>query len=198
MTTEIHLAAILIGSTLLTLVGLYIGWRTVRVDLLRLELLSIRNRLWDAARESNGLNDPVYRTYRDNLNLMVRYAHKIDLVSLAISSRYSEKEGDQCVCNNKKLKNELEQALASTGRCMSRYLLWHRPFTGIFLVWTLNLAARTLKVASYFRRFSSAAIRSSAPQIRSFGQSPDLKAKEWFEHNGPAIIFGRHESHGCV
>jgi len=198
MTTEIYLAAIAIGSTVLTLVGLYTGWRSFRVFLLRLELLSIRNRLWDEARELNCLSDPVYRTYRGNLNLMVRYAHKIDLVSLALSSRFSDKENDPQPCENPELIPALDRALVSTGRCMSNYMLWHRPFTGVILVWALNAAVRILRCASYFRRYSSSMFKTSLSQIRSFGQTPDLKTKQWFEHNGPAIVFGRGNAQACA
>lgn len=198
MTTEIYLVAIAVGSTMLTLVGLYTGWRSFRVFLLRLELLSIRNQLWDEARALNCLTDPVYRTYRDNLNLMVRYAHRIDLISLALSSRHSDSECEPRACENLELKVALDRALASTGRCMSNYMLWHRPFTGIVLVWTLNTAVWMLKFVSYFRRFSSSVFKSSVAQIRSFGQTPDLKTKQWFEHNGPAIVFGRGNFNGCA
>lgn len=197
MTTEICLAAIGVGSTMLTLVGLYTGWRSFRVFLLRLELLSIRNLLWDEARALDCLTDPVYRTYRENLNLMVRYAHKIDLISLALSSRYSDKETDPRPCENPELKIVLDRALVSTGRCMSNYMLWHRPFTGVVLIWTLNTAVKTLRFASYFRRFSSTVFKTSVAQIRSFGQTPDLKTKQWFEHNGPAIVFGRGNAQAC-
>ncbi len=191
MTTELYLAAIAVGSTMLTLVGLYIGWRSFRVFLLRLELLSIRNALWDDARALNCLDDPAYRTYRENLNLMVRYAHKIDLISLALSSRNSDAKSGSCPNANPKLKVALDRALTSTARCMTNYLLWHRPFTGIGLVWTLNIAVGMLRFVSYFRRFSSSVFKSSVAQIRSFGQTPDLKTKQWFENNGPAIVFGR-------
>lgn len=198
MTTEIYLAAISIGTTMLTLVGLYIGWRTFRVFLLRLELLAIRNHLWDEARALNCLTHPVYRTYRENLNLMVRYAHKIDLISLALSSRFSDKESDPQPCENPELKMALDRALMSTGSCMSNYMLWHRPFTGVILIWTLNKAVRMLRFASYFRRFSSSMFKSSVAQIRSFGQTPDLKTKQWFEHNGPAIVFGSGNAQSCA
>lgn len=198
MTTEIHLAAIAVGSTMLTLVGLYIGWRTFRVFLLRLELLSIRNRLWDEARSLNCLNDPVYMTYRENLNLMVRYAHKIDLISLALSSRSSDSESDLSPSVNPALRVALDDALASTSRCMTTYMLWHRPFTGIVLFWTLNVVVRILKFVSYFYRFSSAVHKNSVAQIRSFGRTPDLKTKQWFEHNGPAIVFGQGSVQGCT
>ncbi len=194
MTTETYLFAIACGSTLLTLVGLYTGWRSFRVFLLRLDLLSIRNNLWDEVRAMDCLSDPAYLAYRENLNLLVRHAHKLDLISLALSSKFADQKPKLCPCDNPVLAASLETASAATSLRISTYMLWHRPFSGIFLIWTLRCAMKLFKFASNFKRFSSSVARSSVAQISSFGQTPDLNTKNWFEHDGPSIIFKREIS----
>ncbi len=191
MTNDLCLFSIAAGSTLLTLVGLYAGWRSFRVFLLRLDLLTIRNQLWDEARALNCLDDPRHRAYRKNLNLMVRYAHKIDLVSLALSSGDVGSVAEHRIQPNPALEDAIDRALAATVDCMRTYVLWHRPFTGVLLVWTLFAVTRVVRLASYFGQVSSGALKSSAAAIRSFGQTPDLKTRQWLEHNGPSVFVGR-------
>jgi hypothetical protein len=191
MTNTLCLASIAAGSTILTLIGLYAGWRSTRVFLLRLDLLSIRNQLWDEARALNCLNDPVHRAYRKNLNLMVRYAHKIDLVALALSSREAGGQPPLHDSASPELRDALDRALTSTVDCMRNYILWHRPFTGVMLVWTLSAAAAVFRLASIFGRISFGVLKSSAAKIRSFAKTPDINTRQWFEHDGPTIFLGR-------
>lgn len=198
MTTEACLAAISVGFTALTLVGLYIQWRSLRVVLLRLDLLAIRNKLWDESRELGCLCDPAYQEFRRNLNLMITHAHKIDLISLALSTGLSDAEAAMPSCSNTDLQAALDRALASTVSCMNNYILWHRFFTGIVLVRFLNAAALVSRHFSRFRQFSSTLFRPSAASIRSFARTPDQSTKKWLEHNGPSIVFSPTHLRACA
>lgn len=186
MTNEIYLVAVSFGSTLLSLVGLYVGWRSARVILLRLELKSIRDRLWDSAYRLGKLNDSVYLEYRRNLNLMVQYAHCIDLVSVALTDRTMSASQHSDSTDDSEFGQALTEALRETGKVMSRYMLWYRPFSGILLIWTLKYCSKLFRV---FRSLTSLAITPSIAEVLQFGKKPDAKTREWFAHNGPTIVF---------
>jgi hypothetical protein len=89
--------ALHLGFSLLLLWGLiFFCWSPYRLDSLREKLFAIRNDLFQfAARGGISFSDPSYRTLRDLMNGMIRYAYKLNgtqllLTAIAYSSRKDE------------------------------------------------------------------------------------------------------------
>lgn len=61
-------------------------WRDYRVDALRERLFLLRQELFDYAASGNvPFNDPAYRSLRDAMDGMIRFAHKISFIRLVLS-----------------------------------------------------------------------------------------------------------------
>jgi len=61
-------------STLLSLAIAYAWWVRFRVWMLREDLFSIRDQLWDTMLEEGTLDDPEHRRVRDEINALIRIA----------------------------------------------------------------------------------------------------------------------------
>ena len=174
MMTNLYLLSITAGTLLLTLVGLYVGWRSFRVFMLRLELLSIRNRLWDSAREKNCFENESYQSLRSNLNLMIRHAHRIDVITLALTPKGEGSEQQTTAgAGCPELQSEIEIAIKETATCMCRYVVWHRPFSGIFLFWAVGCLTRFFRALKFLRSMPSEVARSSVSKVREFSRHPE-------------------------
>ena len=184
---EYPLIAVSTGTSLLTLIGLYLGWRSFRVFLLRLRLLEIRNDLWDRAYDGGVLEDEVVRQVRDRLNLMIRHAHRIDLITLALttpSRKHTSADEFLPKSNNPLAQDAVELSISQVVGCMTNYMVWHRPFTGVLLIRVLDILFRTVKGASFVRSIASSAFGISVAQVRNFGNSLDSGTRRWLEQNG--------------
>lgn len=79
--------ALHLGFSLILLWGiLFLCWRPYRLDLLREKLFAIRNDLFFfAACGGISFNDPRYRTLRDLMNGVIRYAHRLSATQLFLT-----------------------------------------------------------------------------------------------------------------
>lgn len=192
MMISLPLISVTIGSLLLTLVGLYVGWRSFRVHLLRLDLLVIRNRLWDEAREANQLNDKSYKNCRENLNLLIRHAHKIDLVTLALGDWF-ESDQDEAFDTpeaSPEIAEAIQLALHDAGARMGRYVLNHRPFTGILLYSAIFCLVR-MRYFVRLLRSVPVSVKETAARVRDFSVQPEQNSIAWIRNNGPSYAFRR-------
>lgn len=197
--TDPTLWAIAAGSSILSLVGLYIGWRGYRVFLLRLRLLQIRNRLWDDVYAIGQLDNDTYRRVRSQLNQLIRHAHRIDLISLALTAeRTNGMKGTRaknCLFREIEslppdLREPIDKAMSRVGRLMGRYVLLYRPFTGIVLCWGLVGLFRTCKVIRLLTHSPSQRVNWTVDKVRQFATHPSKSSRQWFEHDGPSRISG--------
>jgi hypothetical protein len=74
MSPEIRFVLICFG---ISLVISYTWWCHVRAWILRVRLFEIRDRLWDAARAADRLDDPAHREMREVLNSLIDLAPKL-------------------------------------------------------------------------------------------------------------------------
>jgi hypothetical protein len=76
-----------LGFSLVLLWGLlFFCWRQYRLDSLREKLFAIRNELFFFAAEGKiAFGNPAYRTLRDLINGMIRYAHKLSATQLVVT-----------------------------------------------------------------------------------------------------------------
>ena len=188
---SLPMAAIMIGSLLFSLVGFYVAWRAYRVYLLRLELLTIRNRLWDAALRTNCFENEAYLRCRHNLNLLIRYAHVLDLVTIALAPKAERPEASCWEADTIPdcIKEDVDLAFREAGACLYRYVKWYRPFTGVFLFWFLTAAkvAKKLLLRTVLKR--NVTTRAQAARIHHFGTSIQTNTTKWIREDGPASVF---------
>jgi hypothetical protein len=62
-------------------------WRTYRIDVYRQFLFDVRDELFDLAKNHFGLDDPIYRKLREQLNAAIRFAHKTTFLRMFFLSR---------------------------------------------------------------------------------------------------------------
>ena len=190
MTINLPLVAISVGATLLTLLAVYIGWRSYRVVLLRLKLLTIRNNLWDAAHESNMLDNGCYRQYRHGLNLLIQQAHRVDLITLALSVDFDRDGADDLLRDVPEvIAKAIDTAVSDAGAALHRYIIWDRPFTGIFLFKLIGILERSFKLMKFLRGKPWSSTKESAKKIGRFGRQSKKNATKWVRSNGPAYAF---------
>lgn len=187
---SLPLLSLIAGSVLMTLVGLYVGWRSLRVYLLRLDLLIIRNDLWDAAHAEDCFTNSDYLSCRNSINLLIRYAHRIDVVTLALTfDKGVETEKRFNEATPEAMRKAIETATNRAGLRMSHYVTWHRPFTGILLFRFVSLMGVTYRLTNSLRSMPSNVLKSSVVRIRNFSRQPDQSSIAWFNSNGPACAF---------
>ncbi|MEM1227517.1 MAG: hypothetical protein AAGJ40_17600 [Planctomycetota bacterium] len=179
--------AILFGSAGLTLVGLYIGWRSFRVFLLRLQLLAVRNAMWDAAHDAHCLEDPIYMQYRSQLNTLIRFAHKVDLPTLALSTiDTANSHPIKIEKASQEIRSSLEHSIDEAATVLNNYILWYRPFTGILFAklasWAIHLEK---KRQAETRRQRQHQLSQPRQRISEFELHPKKSVRKWFQNNGP-------------
>lgn len=86
MTTDMHVISVMsaLGLAALSLFVFYF-WRDYRLDVFRENLFNVRDALFLYALD-NGIefNDPAYSILRERMNIMLRFAHELDLTRLLL------------------------------------------------------------------------------------------------------------------
>ena len=72
---------LIIGTIMLAAVLSYAWWVSLRVWMLRQDLFSIRDDLWDAMKARGLLDDPAHREMRDALNAFIRVAPRFSVLT---------------------------------------------------------------------------------------------------------------------
>ena len=180
----IEIAVIVAGMSGLTLIGVYLGWRELRVVLLRQDMFAIRDELWDTAHRLEAFDDPAYLEAREILHAVIRRAHRIDLVTFAITLRTAEVKHAPTLppARTPDMQSAIETALSKSYRRLSRYIVWERPFSGFALMQVANVIVFLTKLAAWTRRTP---LRPIVQHVRRF--RPDT-ARFWLTHHGPDFI----------
>lgn len=175
---EPGLIQIAIGMSILSIVGLYIGWRSYRVFLLRLKLLKTRNELWDRARDLNALDDRAYLHTRSILNSLIRHSHRVDLVKMALSQSETETDVSQeFKSGSEELDLAINSAISDVAHTIGRYVVWYRPFTGILVIKSVQMLSQFISTLSL--------VRVAVNRVQIFTAKLDQSVADWFRHEGP-------------
>ena len=119
------------AGILLVSVGLtYAWWTKVRVICLRQDIFDIRDELFDAALDLNGLGDPAYRQARERLNFAAKIADVFSLpLVTAVRSMNAPPQQEFC-SSNRKLQEAINHAIASCSQRIVDYL-YFETFCGM-------------------------------------------------------------------
>ena len=87
-----------------------------------------------------------------------------------------------------KISSAIETANEAAGERMAKYIVWHRPFTGIFLFLVLKFMVKVRRVVRVLRSVPSEIANPSA-KVRDFSVHPAQSSTEWLKSNGPVYAF---------
>ncbi|HAN97612.1 MAG TPA: hypothetical protein DCQ98_09390 [Planctomycetaceae bacterium] len=163
---------------------------------MKLDLISIRNKLWLVAYDNSRLDDPVHVELRRNLNLMINHAHEINLVLLALTAKHVRRHVAMGTSDNKALQAAVDDAMIAASKTMVKYILWHRPFSGVALVWTLNLLSIAVSIRLVPKR-TRRLVDGVIDQVAAFVKDMLNQSKQWLEHCGPGAAFGHCDTVGA-
>lgn len=116
--TYLQYSTLVYFGTFLLCVFLYMQWRSYRLDKLRFKLFAIRSRLFaEAERGALSFDDEAYKIVRHNINGMIRYSHKLSLLSLFLFKRVRGKSyhEDRARVYNERVRRAVH-ALSPEGR----------------------------------------------------------------------------------
>lgn len=125
-----------LGLLLTSSAAAYAWWVSLRVVLLRQDILDLRDGLFDAARELDALADPAHRSVRGHLNKVAAHADDITVPVVAfILYRGLDKSGvTPCFhTNNPELQAAIDHAMEESAHVVGRHLL-RRTFTGAIIL----------------------------------------------------------------
>lgn len=138
---------LMLGTAGLSLLTFYIGWTKFRIFCIRQDLFQIRDELWDKARDLNCFEDEGYKAARDQLNSMIRIAHKVNLPVMAyVVGSPAIKENAPITSSCPQMQTAIEDAFIKTSQCITTYVVYYRPFSGLLLmntVYTFYLAVKS-------------------------------------------------------
>src|ERR1051326_8455178 len=102
----------------------YAWWAIVRVVNLRQDVLDIRDALFDAAADADGLADPAYQAARDHLNKLAASADCLSLWVVGfVLSRGVANEQDRFLTGNVQLRVAIKNAVEQVSTRVASYLL---------------------------------------------------------------------------
>lgn len=128
MTPEIQ---IILGSVLISGAITYAWWVRFRVWMLRQDLFTIRDELWDEMRSRHMLDDPAHRQLRDGVNAFIRVAPILSIFTILRTLAEGVKAN---VLNLAEPADEaIKAARSKVVARVSRYILFE-SLTGLILV----------------------------------------------------------------
>lgn len=128
----------------------YAVWCKARVVFIREELFAVRDRLWDAARELDGFDDPAYLEARDHLNAGIKVvpSFSIRMLNYFIKKRRVG-SSPRMASSNEELQAAIDRAYADSGRWFTRYILLWRASGWLFMLrFTLQRRLHAIQAAS--------------------------------------------------
>lgn len=125
----------------------YALWAWVRVLFIRQELFTVRDGLWDRARELGGFEDPAYRQAREHLNAAIKVVPSFSVRLL----NYMTKNGPQGTIvrlksDNPELQAAIDKAYNDCGRWFAKYILYWRASGWLFMLTTSLKAIQDMTI----------------------------------------------------
>ena len=103
----------------------YIWWIRARDMLLRQELFSIRDRLWDEARRLDAFDDEAYREARQRLNDTIRISRWITIPSVALFLDVEAEPMEKKCTKNQELQTAIDNAYREAAGYICHHLMRH-------------------------------------------------------------------------
>lgn len=126
-----HYIQLAVGMLLLSFCLGYAMWVRVRVWRFRQDLFEIRDHLWDQMRSQGKLNDAAHREARNGINVLIRLAPALSLVSFSILVVSGVKEVDSAI--DKNAPTAVNRALHAAVRRTLKLVIFESPLGLLFL-----------------------------------------------------------------
>jgi hypothetical protein len=160
---------LIIDTTLLSLGIAYAWWVRFRVWILREDLFSIRDKLWDRMRDEGALDDPDHRRVRDEINALIRIA---PLFSLLTVFRFILEREKPVIDDMRNAREPIRAARDEVVNRLACYLLFH-TLTG----WSATAVVLVLAIVAGVRQPLRAAFEALATVVNKIFGSVQVRAE---------------------
>lgn len=171
-----------IASAICLLVLLYGPWQWICTDMARQAMFRERDAVFDMARRGDlDFASPEYRTIREEINNMIRFAHRLTWVRLAMYVSFTQGETGGNLpariaaerITNPRVRSEVHGILGRVRRSALRMLLLKSPGLAILAIITVLPAIAVILAYVFSRDFVvsqlgrlAVAIQAEASQVR--------------------------------